>query len=162
MGSKVSGQANRLIWDQAPCHTNKDVAPYLKFLAQEGRLFVFLIPGGLTSVLQACDLLLNALIKKLLKALCEKWRDEYVYEPQQQQQQQPQPQPLQPHAAFPVMPFQMMMPAYGHAMSQIPFQVPYMMMPGMMMMHLLLPPFQMVPGFHPPPPPPAGDVGNDR
>ncbi len=146
-------QANRLNRDHASCHTNKDVAPYLKFLAQEGRLFVFLIPGGLTSVLQACDLLLNALIKKLLKALYEKWRDEYVDEPQQQQ---PQPQPLQPHAAFPIM------PAYGLAMSQIPFQVPYMMMPGMMMMHSPLPPFQMVPGFHPPPPPPAGDVGNDR
>lgn len=61
-----------LIWDHAPAHDSEEVATYLA--EHVDRLVVCLIPGGLTSVLQVCDLACNAQLKTLFKAHYLQWR----------------------------------------------------------------------------------------
>ena len=47
--------------------TSKLVAKYIKKRTEEGRLVLEEIKGGLTSVMQVCDLTVNREIKSLIK-----------------------------------------------------------------------------------------------
>ena len=51
----------------APTHRDSAVTLYLKDQEEAGRLFTELIPGGLTSVVQGCDLIMNSPYKQHLK-----------------------------------------------------------------------------------------------
>ena len=64
--------------DMAPCQTNKEVVDYIKKKYDEGRLVVGFINGGLTSVLQVCDLVANKEFKAQIKREYMRFRAEYL------------------------------------------------------------------------------------
>jgi hypothetical protein len=67
-GSKVL-----LVWDHAPAHDDKTVDAWLALNID--RLRVMCIPGGLTSIMQVCDLTANAQLKAEFKVLyAARWR----------------------------------------------------------------------------------------
>lgn len=45
-----------------------------------GRLVIVVVPKGLTSVMQVCDLVINKLLKQFIKDQYYNWRSEYVLE----------------------------------------------------------------------------------
>lgn len=55
--------------DMAPAHRSGRVAEHIKKREDEGHLVCLFIDGGLTSVLQVCDLAANKEIKSLIKKL---------------------------------------------------------------------------------------------
>ena len=61
-----------LIWDHAPAHDAAEVSVYLK--ANTAWLVVKVIPGGLTSVMQICDLTANAQLKRDFQFYYMEWR----------------------------------------------------------------------------------------
>ena len=65
-----------MIWDHAPAHTNGPVQDFLR--AAAAWLITELIPGGLTSVLQVCDLIINKSFKQFIQNLYYQWRREYI------------------------------------------------------------------------------------
>lgn len=67
-----------LVWDMAPAHRDTRVAEALQKYAERGRMFTFVIPGGMTSILQVCDLTLNAPIKAQIKRRYQIWRLEEI------------------------------------------------------------------------------------
>jgi hypothetical protein len=54
-----------LIWDSASSHTSEEVLQY----AQEKGIAMGFIPGGLTSIMQVCDLVVNKPLKQRFKQL---------------------------------------------------------------------------------------------
>lgn len=70
----VCRQENLLIWDHAPAHEAQVVRDFIEEAEVAGWLVVKLIPGGLTSVLQVCDLACNAPIKRQFNMLYMQWR----------------------------------------------------------------------------------------
>ena len=77
---KYPGKRIALIIDKAPCQTknNKKLAEFLKKKEEEGVLIIIYIDGGLTSVLQVCDLCVNKEIKRRIKAKYYDWRTHHV------------------------------------------------------------------------------------
>ena len=67
-----------LTMDMAPAHRAGTVGEYIKRKYDEGRLVIEFIDGGLTSVLQVCDLAANKEFKATIKKLYIKWRGEYI------------------------------------------------------------------------------------
>ena len=61
-----------LIWDHAPAHDSAEVSTWLD--ANTDWLTVMLIPGGMTSIMQVCDVAANAQLKKLIRKWYMKWR----------------------------------------------------------------------------------------
>ena len=70
------GKKIGLIWDHAPAHVNKVIAEYLR--RNTSWLTTSLIPGGLTSVLQVCDLIINKKLKQNIRELYYRWRAPHV------------------------------------------------------------------------------------
>eukprot|EP00968_Pinguiococcus_pyrenoidosus_P019321 scaffold2088_cov452-Pinguiococcus_pyrenoidosus.AAC.1 len=66
-GTKVG-----LVWDMAPCHKSRKTEELLQ--QESAWLKVCSIPGGVTSLCQPCDLVLNAQIKQELKRQYFGWR----------------------------------------------------------------------------------------
>jgi hypothetical protein len=66
-GSKVL-----LVWDHAPAHDDKTVDAWLALNIDWLR--VMCIPGGLTSIMQVCDLTANAQLKAEFKVIYARWR----------------------------------------------------------------------------------------
>ena len=64
--------------DAALCHQDKLVADYIKKRTDEGRLVLEEIHGGLTSVMQVCDLVVNREIKNLIKMKYLVYRREFI------------------------------------------------------------------------------------
>ena len=64
--------------DQAPQHKSATVQEYLKKKYDEGRLVVEFIDGGLTSVIQVCDLDANKPLKVNIKRGYLKYRAEFI------------------------------------------------------------------------------------
>lgn len=62
----------------APVHWGGRVKAYIDRRTAEGRLVVEEIEGGLTSVLQVCDLVANKEIKHIIKTLYLKYRTEFI------------------------------------------------------------------------------------
>mmetsp|Transcript_17294 Transcript_17294/g.42366 ORF Transcript_17294/g.42366 Transcript_17294/m.42366 type:complete len:712 (+) Transcript_17294:91-2226(+) len=61
-----------LVWDMAPQHASEQV---LKFIRESREwLVVTFIPGGLTSILQPCDLVVNSALKKRVKKKYAIWK----------------------------------------------------------------------------------------
>jgi len=71
-----------LIWDMAPAHMSGAVAEYIKANSalenEDGWLVIGVIPGGLTSILQPCDLVINADFKRMLKVWYSGWRRDFL------------------------------------------------------------------------------------
>ncbi len=65
-----------LIWDHAPAHINVEVSEYLD--GARDWLRTELIPGGLTSVLQVCDLIVNKDLKNYIRDGYYRWRTQFV------------------------------------------------------------------------------------
>jgi hypothetical protein len=65
LSSCFEGESIGLIWDSASSHTSEDVLQY----AQEKGIAVGFIPGGLTSIMQVCDLVVNKPLKQRFKQL---------------------------------------------------------------------------------------------
>ena len=72
------GQKVGISIDMAPCQTKKEVKEYIEKKEVEGRLVVGYINGGLTSVLQVCDLVANKEFKAEIKRLYMRFRAEYL------------------------------------------------------------------------------------
>ena len=66
------GHVIGLLWDHAPAHSHQFVKDYLA--ANDGWLVVMMIPGGLTSIMQPCDLVVNKELKALVKRWYSEWR----------------------------------------------------------------------------------------
>ena len=56
-------------WDMAPAHNGAKVKAYVERRTREGQLVLGYINGGLTSVLQICDLVVNKKIKAIIKEM---------------------------------------------------------------------------------------------
>ena len=67
-----------LTWDHAPQHCTGIVREYIDKLESEGRLVVEMIPKGLTSVIQVCDLITNRGLKRNTKSKYYNWRASYI------------------------------------------------------------------------------------
>eukprot|EP00804_Cyclotella_cryptica_P007941 CCRYP_015999-RA/>CCRYP_015999-RA protein AED:0.04 eAED:-0.04 QI:0/-1/0/1/-1/1/1/0/248 len=65
-----------LIWDTAGCNTAEQVAKYIE--NHKDRLIVAQIYGGLTSVLQFCDLVASKLLKQLIKERYYNWKTDFI------------------------------------------------------------------------------------
>jgi hypothetical protein len=65
--------------DMAPCQTGAKVRQYIAEKTSEGRLIVVFIDGGLTSVLQVCDLAANKEFKDNIKRLYLKYRTGFLW-----------------------------------------------------------------------------------
>ena len=65
-----------LIWDHAPAHDSGEVEAYLE--ANEHWLTVMLIPGGMTSIMQVCDVVTNPQLKSLIRKWYMQWRKKEV------------------------------------------------------------------------------------
>ena len=63
-----------LIWDACPAHNAKSVKALFEQLETEERLIQCLIPGGLTSVLQVGDIVINGPCKKFLRKQYLSWQ----------------------------------------------------------------------------------------
>ena len=72
------GKKVRLTLDAAPCHLDKVVPDYIKKRTDEGRLVLEEIEGGLTSVMQVCNLAVNREIKNLIKKKYLVYRREFI------------------------------------------------------------------------------------
>ena len=64
--------------DMAPAHRGGEVGDHIKKRTDEGRLVVEFIDGGLTSILQVCDLTGNKQLKAMIKELYIDWRTAYI------------------------------------------------------------------------------------
>jgi len=71
-----AGSVILLIWDHAPAHDSAIVKDFIA--AASDWLVVKLIPGGLTSVMQVCDLSCNAPLKRRFKSHYTQWRAEQL------------------------------------------------------------------------------------
>ena len=58
--------------DMAPCQINNEVEQYIKRRYEEGRLVVAYIDGGLTSIIQVCDLDANKPLKIEIRRLSKR------------------------------------------------------------------------------------------
>ena len=67
-----------LIWDHAPAHVNSKITEFLE--VNTNWLKCCLIPGGLTSVMQVCDLIINKALKQIFRDLYYIWRAGHVKE----------------------------------------------------------------------------------
>lgn len=56
-----------LVWDACPSHLDSRVSARIEELKQSRRLITAVIPGGLTSILQLGDLVVNAPCKRFLR-----------------------------------------------------------------------------------------------
>ena len=74
--AQFPGKKVGLIWDHAPAHTTGRVQEFIEEC--EDWLREVLIPGGLTSVMQLCDLIVNKLFKQYLREFYYKWRTAYI------------------------------------------------------------------------------------
>ena len=72
------GKKIGLIWDHAPAHTNSMVNQFLQLASTW--LTTVLIPGGLTSVLQVCDLIINKVFKQFARNGYYSWRTRFIKE----------------------------------------------------------------------------------
>ena len=72
------GKKIGLIWDHAPAHTNSIVNQFLQLASTW--LTAVLIPGGLTSVLQVCDLIINKVFKQFARNGYYSWRTRFIKE----------------------------------------------------------------------------------
>jgi hypothetical protein len=70
------GKKVGLIWDMAGCNTAEQVAKYIE--NRKDRLIVAQIYGGLTLVLQVCDLVASKLLKQLNKERYYKWKTDFI------------------------------------------------------------------------------------
>ena len=61
-----------------PAHRSGRVSEYVEKRTKEGRLVLGFINGGLTSILQVCDLVSNKESKTLIKKAYMKWRAEFL------------------------------------------------------------------------------------
>ena len=61
-----------VILDRAPQHENKEVDQFLKENTEWS--CIAFVPGGLTSIKQAGDLVANADLKLMIKSLYEEWK----------------------------------------------------------------------------------------
>lgn len=69
------GQKIGLIWDSAPQHDSMDTELREFIEGESERLCIATIPKGMTSVLQVCDIALNAPLKKRVMYKYQEWRD---------------------------------------------------------------------------------------
>lgn len=67
-----AGKKIGLIWDHAPAHDSQEVQQFLE--EAPSWLVVVLIPAGMTSILQVCDVAANAQIKAELRGWYFEWR----------------------------------------------------------------------------------------
>jgi hypothetical protein len=65
VGCFEEGESIGLIWDSASSHTAEEVVQY----AQDKGISMGFIPGGLTSVMQVCDLVVNKPLKQRFKQI---------------------------------------------------------------------------------------------
>ena len=61
-----------LVWDHAPAHDSVAVREFIS--DNSSWLVVALIPEGMTSILQVCDIAANASLKRFIRAWYAKWR----------------------------------------------------------------------------------------
>ena len=61
-----------LIWDHAPAHDNERIREFIR--TNSDWLTTALIPGGLTSVMQVCDLVINKPLKGHIRTMYYQWR----------------------------------------------------------------------------------------
>ena len=64
--------------DMAPCQVNSDVGRYINRRYEQGRLVVAYINGGLTSIIQVCDLDANKPLKIEIMKLYLRYRKECI------------------------------------------------------------------------------------
>ena len=64
--------------DMAPCQKGGRVKEYVDRRTAEGRLVLEYIEGGLTSVLQVCDLIVNKDIRAIIKKRYLKYRSDFI------------------------------------------------------------------------------------
>lgn len=72
------GKKVGIIIDRAPCQDCPEVDAHVKKWTEEGRLVLRYISGGLTPVLQVCDLTVNKDIKNLIKQGYYRWRSKFI------------------------------------------------------------------------------------
>jgi hypothetical protein len=73
------GKKDELIWDMAGCNTAEQVEQVEKYIeVRRDRLVVAQIYGGLTSVLQVCDLIANKLLQQLIKERYYKRKTDFI------------------------------------------------------------------------------------
>ena len=72
------GKKVGLTMDKAPQHNSAKVQEYIKKKEEEGRLVLEFIDGGLTSVIQVCDLDANKPLKDNIKRGYLKYRAEFI------------------------------------------------------------------------------------
>jgi hypothetical protein len=72
-GREISeGKVIGLLWDHAPAHSAPSVNEFLE--ANRDWLVIMMVPGGLTSIMQPCDLVVNKELKALVKRWYSSWR----------------------------------------------------------------------------------------
>eukprot|EP01045_Picozoa_sp_COSAG04_P000551 COSAG04_NODE_13_length_42806_cov_92.030323_24_plen_337_part_00 len=74
------GEKIGLIWDCAPVHKDRRVNEFIKKAEEDGWLKVCYIPGGLTSVMQPCDIVVNAELKLRTKQWYGEWKENKLAE----------------------------------------------------------------------------------
>ena len=72
------GKKVGLSMDMAPAHRSGDMQKYIDRKYAEGRLLVGYIDGGLTSVLQVCDLAANKEFKATITKLYLNYRSQFL------------------------------------------------------------------------------------
>ena len=78
LGEIYPGKKVGLSMDKAPQHNSALVQEYIKKKYDEGRLVVVFIHGGLTSVIQVCDLDANKPLKVNIKKRYLQYRAQYI------------------------------------------------------------------------------------
>ena len=63
-----------LLWDHAPSHVGEEARAVISKCEREGKLVVLLVPRGLTSIMQVCDLVVNKELKRMIKDKYQFWR----------------------------------------------------------------------------------------
>ena len=75
---RYPGKKVAISMDMAPCQTGARVKKYIEEMTNKGRLVVEFIDGGLTSVLQVCDLAANKEFKDTIKKRYLKYRANFL------------------------------------------------------------------------------------
>lgn len=74
----IAGKRILLIWDQAPGHKDKRVQEFIAQARHDDWLRVAYIPGGLTSLMQVCDIVCNKDLKAMIKSWYRAWKTKVV------------------------------------------------------------------------------------
>ena len=67
-----------LSFDMSSAHATSAVKTFIQEKVDKGWLVIGYIPGGITSVIQVCDLVANKDLKQFIKQGSYKWRTEFI------------------------------------------------------------------------------------